>query len=160
MNTPARSYTNVDALLSGGGDSTSCPWPRACSCLAIVSYVRGAQSGDPAIGIEAARSRDAGAARARAGAIRRRTWFLVAEEVVTADQGRVDADLGETPTPGPPSPTVGRSPVACGVDDRRVTNVFDRLYVDALSYQRDPFRTGVRLPEPGRQWFSNVSWRF
>ena len=41
-----------------------------------------------------------------------------------------------------------------------VANVFDRLYVDHLSYQRDPFRSGVRVPEPGRSLFANASFRF
>jgi iron complex outermembrane receptor protein len=41
-----------------------------------------------------------------------------------------------------------------------VTNAFDRLYTDHLSYQRDPFRSGVRVPEPGRSLFANASFRF
>jgi iron complex outermembrane receptor protein len=39
-------------------------------------------------------------------------------------------------------------------------NAFDRLYVEHLSYQRDPFRSGVRVPEPGRSVFLNVSAGF
>ena len=34
---------------------------------------------------------------------------------------------------------------------------FDRLYVDHLSYQRDPFRSGLRLPEPGRTVFLTLA---
>jgi iron complex outermembrane receptor protein len=40
------------------------------------------------------------------------------------------------------------------------TNVFDRLYVEHLSYQRDPFRSGVRVPEPGRTLYVNASLAF
>ncbi len=35
-----------------------------------------------------------------------------------------------------------------------VSDLFDRYYVDALSYQRDPFRTGTRVPEPGSPYFA------
>lgn len=41
-----------------------------------------------------------------------------------------------------------------------VGNVFDRTYAEHLSYQRDPFRSGVRVNEPGRNAFGSVSWRF
>jgi len=39
-------------------------------------------------------------------------------------------------------------------------SVFDRFYTESLSYQRDPFRSGVRVPEPGRSLFANASFRF
>ena len=35
--------------------------------------------------------------------------------------------------------------------------VFDRLYVEHLSYQRDPFRPGTHIPQPGRSRFVDVS---
>jgi iron complex outermembrane receptor protein len=38
-----------------------------------------------------------------------------------------------------------------------VTNLFDRNYYEALSYQRDPFRNGARVYEPGRTFYANVS---
>jgi iron complex outermembrane receptor protein len=40
------------------------------------------------------------------------------------------------------------------------TNVFDRTYTPHLSYQRDPFRTGVRVLDPGRSLYVNASGRF
>jgi iron complex outermembrane receptor protein len=127
-----------------------------------LSYVRGSQSGDTVLGIAEGPLAEMPALRGRA---RLRfddgRWYLVGEEMVTADQDRVDADLGEQPTPGAAVTNLsggvrwGALSVTVGV-----TNLFDRLYVDALSYQRDPFRLGVRLPEPGRQWFTNIAWRF
>ena len=33
-----------------------------------------------------------------------------------------------------------------------VENLFDRAYREHLSYQRDPFRAGVAVPEPGRSF--------
>ena len=41
-----------------------------------------------------------------------------------------------------------------------VENVFDRLYAQHLSYMRDPYRSGVRVPEPGRNVFANLSFRY
>jgi iron complex outermembrane receptor protein len=38
--------------------------------------------------------------------------------------------------------------------------VFDARFVEHLSYQRDPFRSGVRVFEPGRNLFVNVDFRF
>jgi len=40
-----------------------------------------------------------------------------------------------------------------------VTNLFDRGYAEHLSFQRDPFRSGVRVYEPGRSVFLNASLR-
>lgn len=34
------------------------------------------------------------------------------------------------------------------------------LWNEHLSYQRDPYRTWLRVAEPGRNIFSNMSWRF
>ena len=41
-----------------------------------------------------------------------------------------------------------------------VDNVFNTLYLDYLSYQRDPFRSTVRVREPGRNVYMNMSFRF
>jgi len=41
-----------------------------------------------------------------------------------------------------------------------VHNIFDRFYYENLSYQRDPYRSGTRVYEPGRNLFVNVSYRF
>jgi iron complex outermembrane receptor protein len=41
-----------------------------------------------------------------------------------------------------------------------VSNLFDRFYSESLSYQRDPNRSGIRVPEPGRNFFANAAWRF
>jgi len=36
-----------------------------------------------------------------------------------------------------------------------VTNLLDRNVVEHLSYQRDPFSSGVQVPEPGRTLYVN-----
>jgi iron complex outermembrane receptor protein len=34
-----------------------------------------------------------------------------------------------------------------------IDNVFDKKYFEHLSYLRDPFATGVKVPEPGRTFY-------
>jgi iron complex outermembrane receptor protein len=41
-----------------------------------------------------------------------------------------------------------------------VDNVLNKLYLDYLSYQRDPFRSTVRVREPGRNFYVNLAYRF
>ena len=40
-----------------------------------------------------------------------------------------------------------------------VENLFDRTYTEHFSYYRDPFRSGIRLNEPGRAVSVRLGWR-
>ena len=81
--------------------------------------------------------------------------------MAAAAQTHVDASLGERPTPSWAIANLttgirhGRLSIAAGI-----ANLLDGYYVEHLSYQRDPFRTGLRVAEPGRQLFANMSWKF
>jgi iron complex outermembrane receptor protein len=78
-----------------------------------------------------------------------------------APQDRIDARLLERRTPG-----YGLLGVKGGVHRKRlnlavgVDNLLNRFYYDHLSFQRDPYRTGVRIPEPGRTLYVNISVPF
>jgi iron complex outermembrane recepter protein len=78
-----------------------------------------------------------------------------------AAQRRVDRDLQEIPTPG-----YGVLDFKAGVHTKRmnvafgVANVLNRLYYEHCSYQRDPFRSGLRVPEPGRNFFATFQYTF
>jgi iron complex outermembrane receptor protein len=163
MNAMARSFANVDATLSGAELGFSLPIVLGRVFVSgDLSYVRGRQDGDAARGIasgplaEMPPLRGRLAARYDDGRI-----FGSVEGLFAADQDRVDASLNEARTPG-----WGVMNAAAGLRQGRLrvtvglTNVFDRLYVEHLSYQRDPFRSGVRVPEPGRSLFANASFRF
>lgn len=73
----------------------------------------------------------------------------------------VDADLRE-------SPTLGYSllNVKLGLFYRKwsaslvVDNILDRFYYENLSYYRDPFASGIKVPEPGRNLFAQVKYNF
>ena len=80
--------------------------------------------------------------------------------VAAAEQTRVDSGLQEAPTP---AWAIGN--LRAGVELGRfwliggVENLFDRTYREHLSYQRDPFRAGVAVPEPGRSFSVALRYR-
>jgi iron complex outermembrane receptor protein len=162
MNARARSYANVEARLAGGELQAVLNAVGRLFFYARLSYVRGTQEPRPDLGIT---SRDLAEMPPLAGRAGLRfddgRSFILAECLFTDAQDRVDADLGETRTAGYATANVragyrrGRLALAVGVD-----NLFDRSYVEHLSYQRDPFRTGVRVESPGRSVYANASVRF
>jgi iron complex outermembrane receptor protein len=163
MNAVARSFANVDADLVGGELGWSLPIVFGRVFVSgDASYVRGHQDGDASRGIAAGPLAEMPPFRGRVAArYDDGRLFGSVEGVFAADQDRVDASLNEARTPGwgvlnaSAGLRHGRLGVTVGV-----ANLLDRLYTDHLSYQRDPFRSGVRVPEPGRSLFANASFRF
>jgi iron complex outermembrane recepter protein len=41
-----------------------------------------------------------------------------------------------------------------------ITNLWDKQYYSYLSYLRDPFATGVKVPENGRTLYATVTYKF
>jgi iron complex outermembrane receptor protein len=157
MNAAARSYANVDALMRGVEASGTLPLARTVFASGDLSVVRGTRRG-PGGGdlpeIPPARVR----LRVRFDNAR---WNGLAEIVGAARQNHVAPELRETPTAAFLSVNLrggwrlrGFS-VAAALD-----NVCDTRYAEHLSYQRDPFRNGVRVYEPGRTISFNVGARF
>ena len=81
--------------------------------------------------------------------------------MASASHAHVDQTLGESATPSYAIANLtsglrrGRFAATVGV-----SNLFDTYFAEYLSYQRDPYRSGVRVAEPGRNLFTNVSWKF
>lgn len=73
----------------------------------------------------------------------------------------MDSDLQE-------SPTAGYALLNCklGITHGRwsasftLDNLLNRFYYEYLSYYRDPFAAGVKVPEPGRNVFAQVRYSF
>jgi iron complex outermembrane receptor protein len=97
-----------------------------------------------------------------------KTFYGLIEGIYSAKQSKVDSDLKEQETGSWFIVNVkagytyaNRLFVGVGVD-----NLFDRFYYNYLSYVRDPFRgislsgNPVKIPEPGRFIYANVSYRF
>lgn len=89
------------------------------------------------------------------------TFFLEAAENLARKQDRVDPGLDETPTPG-----WATTDLKGGVSYRGgtlivgVENLFDRHYFSHLSYARDPFQSGVKVPENGRYLYLSLGYGF
>ncbi|MFN8066995.1 MAG: TonB-dependent receptor [Vicinamibacterales bacterium] len=162
MNASARSYANVDARLRGLEANGSFTLRPAWTVSGDVSYVRGTMTPNVALGITSTNLAETPPLRTR---LRLRVddgrVFGEVEGVASAAQTRVDASLGEAATPSWAILNVtsgvrrGRLVVTAGV-----ANLLNAYYAEHLSYQRDPFRSGVRVQEPGRNVFTNVSWKF
>ncbi|WP_183361837.1 TonB-dependent receptor domain-containing protein [Geomonas limicola] len=87
--------------------------------------------------------------------------FVEALENLTREQDRVDTGLLEQRTSGWATTdlkagyTIERFTVSVGV-----SNLLDKQYFSHLSYARDPFQSGVRVPENGRNIYGSLSYRF
>lgn len=162
MNTQARSYVNVNARIYGAEVQGSWTFARTWSLSTSLAYVRGTY---PIV-------TDTGAATGNLPEIPPLAWRSVLrfdngrlwgelEGIVAARQSKVDTLLLEEPTRGHEAVntrlgvTVKTARIWLGLN-----NVFDARFVEHLSYQRDPFRSGVRVFEPGRNLFVNVDFRF
>ena len=162
MNTRAQSYHNVNARMTSGEASLTGTLSSRLFVTAKASYTRGTKDATPVLGLT---SRNIAEIPPLRGSMivryDRVTTFGEAELVATAKQSQVDTDLLEEPTPGY---TVLNLRVGRQIQRLRVTlnadNVLDRTYLDFTSYRRDPFRGTVRVYEPGRNLYLNVSYRY
>ncbi len=161
-NMSARSYANVDATLLGGELSAVATLTDRLFLSGDLAYVRGSQDPDPVLDITSTNLAEMPPLRGKAG-LRYDTgrWWTEVEGVFAAAQNRVDTDLQESPTPGWGIANLRVGANVAGLTlTAGVANVFDRFYYESLSYQRDPYRSGVRVPEPGRTFFVNLAWRY
>ncbi|HSL23384.1 MAG TPA: TonB-dependent receptor [Vicinamibacterales bacterium] len=159
MNTMARSFANVDALVRGLEANVTVPLARALFASADVSVVRGTIRGSTALPTDLPEMPPL-RARVRLRYDQAR-WNLVAEALGAARQGNVAVDLREATTPAFAALNL-RAGVRFGALNltAALDNAFDTLYAEHLSYQRDPFRNGVRVYEPGRTFSLNLGARF
>ncbi len=162
MNQTAQSYQAVSARMTSGEANVTYSLSDRWFATAKAAYTRGTKRPDRSGGITSTNLAEIPPFNGSLGLrYDRLTVFGEAEVLVAASQNHVDSDLLEEPTPG-----YGVLNVRAGRQFRslRLTvnldNVFDTLYLDYLSYQRDPFRSTVRVHEPGRNVYVNVSYRF
>jgi iron complex outermembrane receptor protein len=162
MNTSARSYANDDARMWGGEATARWLVGGRIALAAGISYVRGVQDLNAALGIHDPDLPEmaplTGRVSARYDTGKR---FVEVEGVASAQQDRVNTDLNERRTPG-----WGIVNLRGGMELNRfsvyagVGNLFDRFYRENYSYQRDPFRSGVEVPEPGRTISVSMQLRY
>ncbi|MBP1641410.1 MAG: TonB dependent receptor [Acidobacteria bacterium] len=160
-NSRARSWVNHDARMWGAEVSARIELGARTSLAASGGWVRGRREAAPELGIV---DGDLPEMPPLGGRLSLRyepgRWFVEAEGVAAARQDRVDSGLHEEATPAwsvlhlRAGWQAGRWSLLAGVD-----NLLDRAYREHLSYQRDPFRSGVAVPEPGRTYSLNLRVR-
>ncbi len=162
MNPRARSYENVDAQFFGGEVDLRLSLTQELFLFGGTSYVQARKETKPQININSSRVAEIPPLKTRL-ALRydKGVYFGEVETILSATQNRVDTDLNEQKTSGygVVNAKVGGNfrgfTITAGID-----NVFDKKYFEHLSYLRDPFRTGVQVPEPGRTFYINASYTF
>ncbi len=162
MNTKARSYQNTDARMYGGEMLVSYLVTPQLFVSSDLSFVRGTRNANPDKGIVGKNLAEIPPMRSRT-IVRydRGKVFAEIEGILTGAQENVDAVLGEQKTAG-----FGIANLKGGVKLKGATmnfglnNLFGRKYHEHLSYMRDPFRSGGRVYEPGRNFFVNLSYRY
>ncbi len=158
----AMSYTNVDAQLYGGEAKATLALTGTLFLDGGVSYVRGKKDTDPAKNIYDSDLAEIPPLKGRL-ALRydTGTYFGEAELLAQATQNKIDSDLNETKTSG-----WGIVNLKAGGEYKGfrvivgVENLFDKFYYEHLSYLRNPFSTGTKVPEPGRSFYLNVAYMF
>jgi iron complex outermembrane receptor protein len=162
MNTMARSYENTDARIYGGEVTYGLSLLSRWLISGGASYSRGTRDAIPSLGIYNTNFAEMPPLRGRTSVrYGTRLWFAEVEGIAAAPQRRVDTDLREAPTAG-----YGVLNLKAGWHAKRFTltagldNIFNHYYIEHLSFQRDPFRTGMRVPEPGRNLFLNIAYAF
>ncbi|SNZ16071.1 TonB-dependent receptor [Hydrogenobacter hydrogenophilus] len=162
MSNMARSYENINAQFFGGELDSRLAITDSLFFFGGLSYVQAKKDTKPEKNITSSNVAEIPPLKARL-AIRydRGNYFGEVETVLSATQYRVDKDLNEQKTSG-----YGILNFKVGGNYKGITitagidNLLDKKYYDYLSYQRDPFRSGVKVPEPGRTFYVNASYVF
>lgn len=150
----ARTYANQEARMYGGEASARVRLPLRLFAGARLAYTRGLTRGGNLAEIPPLQA--AVSLRFDAGWI-----FAEVEEAMAARQAEVDAALQEQATGA-----WAITNLKLGFDHRGfrlfcgVRNLLDKQYSEHLSYQRDPFASGVKVPEPGRTFHASAQYRF
>jgi iron complex outermembrane receptor protein len=162
MNTRAQSYTNVDANLVGASVDASMAVSSRVFLSGSATYLRGTQDPIPALGIYSTNLPEMPPLTGRLAARWQNTRiFFEVEGVASASQTNVDEDLNEATTPG-----WGILNMKTGYSSGHwrlqliFANIFNRTYHEHFSYQRNPYRSGYIINEPGRNIGVTLGWTY
>ncbi len=158
----AESYTNVQAHQWGGELTGNVPVTQGLSAAGTLSYTRGTKVPQPAIGIYSSNLFQVPPLRAQLNLeYERHGVYAGAGAIVTGRQDHVDTDENEQPTAGFSVFNLKLRYRTKGFHvEAGVNNLLSREYSEYLSYARNPYTNGIRLPEPGRNLFVNLSYTF
>jgi iron complex outermembrane recepter protein len=156
----SRSYANVDARIYGGEMTYGVTVTETLSLNGGGSYSRGTVTPQASVNVLSPNLPEMPPLRGWSALRYARRWAF-AEVGTTAvhRQSLVSSDLKELPTAG-----YGLLNIKLGFTHRRlsasftVDNLLNRFYYEHLSYYRDPFAAGVKVPEPGRNFFVQLRY--
>jgi iron complex outermembrane receptor protein len=152
----ARTYTGVEATMYGGEASARFALPMDLYATLAASYTRGENDSDNTDLPEIPPFKGSAGLRYDRG-----TYFAEIEELFASKQTKVDALIDEDETAG-----WGITNVKAGYEYKKikvyagVKNLFDKYYLESLSYLRNPFSSGIKIPEPGRTLYVNLQYDF
>lgn len=151
-----RSFANIDANIWGAEAGGQLSLPFDLYLKATLSYTEGRNKTDHRPLSEMPPLKGVLALRYDVDA-----WFLEVAENAAARRDEVDAALGEASSAGWATTDLkggfrlGAFSLSAGV-----YNLFDRFYYTHLSFQRDPFASGVKVPENGRNYYVTAAYKF
>jgi len=149
-------YANVDAVIWGAEAGAQVSLPADLILSGNFSYTWGRNSSGERALPEMPPLKGAAALRYYDG-----TLMLEAAERFAARQNRVDTLLLEAKTPGWAVTDLKAGYARKGLSFYAgVNNLFDKFYYTHLSFLRDPFASGVKVPENGRNFYVTASWRY
>ena len=158
----AKTYTNVNANIYGGEISGIFLISQNLFIDTNLSYTRGTKEKDPSRNIYDTDIAEIPPLKGRV-ALRYDKWkyFAQIETQFQATQDNVDSDLGEKKTPGWAIVNLKAGVKYKGINFLAgINNLFNKEYYQHLSYLRDPFSTGNKIPEPGRNYYLNLEYAF
>ncbi len=158
----AQSYANVQAHQWGGELTGSAPLAARIQAYGSLALVRGTKVPQPESNLRSSNLFQVPPLKATLNLrYEHRYFFSEVSSVVTGQQDKVDADENEQRTAG-----YSIFNLSTGYHTRRINlemglnNALSRQYSEFLSYARNPYSNGIRLPEPGRNFFVNLSYSF
>jgi iron complex outermembrane receptor protein len=152
----ARTYTGVKAEMYGGEASARFVLPMDFYVSLGASYTRGRNDSDDTNLPEIPPFKGSASIRYDKG-----TYFGEIEELFASKQSKVDQLIDEDETAG-----WGITNVKAGYEYKDlklfagIKNLFDKYYFESLSYLRNPFSSGIKIPEPGRILYVNLQYNF
>ncbi|MCI4627035.1 MAG: TonB-dependent receptor, partial [Candidatus Magnetoovum sp. WYHC-5] len=150
----AYTYKNVNAAMYGGETSLNVALPYDLYAYAGLAYTVGKNETDSTYLAEIPPLNSRVSLR-----YDKTKYFGEVEGVVASDQDDVDGKLAEEGTSG-----WGILNLKAGYKYKDYTlyagiaNVLDNQYYEHLSYYKDPFSSGVKVPEPGRNYYFTLQY--
>ena len=151
-----RSFRNIDANIWGAELNSQFSLPYDLFLKGSLSYTEGKNDSDGRPLSEIPPLKGTLALRYDVN-----TWFVEVSEVLANSQEKVDSALNEPPTAGWATTNLkgGYNYKALSIY-AGINNLLDKQYYSHLSYQRDPFASGAKVPENGRNFYVSATYKF